>query len=41
MRGKLTGRVPASDADDDAALARGLAVAVLQRRDSATAQVDW
>jgi hypothetical protein len=28
------------DADDDAALAWGLVVAVLQRRDSAIAQVD-
>eukprot|EP01043_Picozoa_sp_COSAG02_P017865 COSAG02_NODE_819_length_16803_cov_6.292924_20_plen_58_part_00 len=31
----------AGDADDDAALAWGLAVAALQRRDSAIAQVDW
>jgi hypothetical protein len=41
MRGKLTGRVSAGDADDDAALAWGLVVAVLQRHDSAIAQVDW
>ena len=45
MGGKLTGHVPAGDADDDAAddddaLAWGLVVAVLQRRDSAIAQVD-
>ena len=41
MNGKLTGRVSVRDGDDDAALAWGLAVAVLQRRDSAIAQVDW
>jgi hypothetical protein len=40
MNGKLTGRVSVGDADDDAALAWGLAVVVLQRRDSAVAQVD-
>eukprot|EP01043_Picozoa_sp_COSAG02_P016868 COSAG02_NODE_751_length_17653_cov_172.765011_11_plen_42_part_00 len=41
MNGKLTRRVLVGDADDGAALAWGLAVAVLQRRGSAIAQVVW
>ena len=39
-RGMLTGRVSVDDADDAAALAWGLAVAVLQCHGSAVAQTD-